>query len=308
MGTGVQTVQLSIRQGSANYWNGTSFSSPTEVFNTATLSGANWSYAFASSSFPANANYTMRVRAIDAAGNVQAATSRTFRYDTTNPGSSYAFPASGGTYNTAGWNGGCASPGLCGSDSDSGSGVRKVELSLRRGTGNYWDGTAFASATEVFVSATLTGSTWSFPFGAASFPADGSYTARLRATDNAGNVQSPVSRTFTYDTTPPLVSSKTPAAGATGVGVGSTVTVTFSEPMAAASITTTTFVLRDSTGNSVAASVTYTNGQRRATLTPSAPLAHTTVYTATVTGGTGGVTDVAGNPLASTYSWSFTTG
>jgi hypothetical protein len=37
-------------------------------------------------------------------------------------------------------------------------------------------------------------------------------------------------------------------------------------------------------------------------------LAASTVYTATITGGASGLKDLAGNALASNYSWSFTTG
>ena len=44
-----------------------------------------------------------------------------------------------------------------------------------------------------------------------------------------------------------------------------------------------------------------------ATLTPNAALAPNTVYTAKLKGGAGGVSDVAGNPLAADYTWSFTT-
>jgi hypothetical protein len=153
----------------------------------------------------------------------------------------------------------------------------------------------------------LTGSTWSFPFGAANFPADGSYTARLRATDRAGNVQSPVSRTLTYDTTPPAVTTVTPANGATGVSISANATITFNESMAGSSFNTTTFVLRDPNGNVVTANISYNNGQRRATLSPPQALQGLTTYTATVLGGLGGVTDAAGNPLPANYSWSFTT-
>jgi hypothetical protein len=185
--------------------------------------------------------------------------------------------------------------------------VQKVELSLRQGTGSYWNGTAFASATEVFLSATLTGSTWSFPFGVANFPAEGSYTVRLRATDKAGNAQTPASRSFTYDLTAPIVTATSPVAGATGVSVSANAMVTFNEPMLAASFTTTTFVLRDPASNAVTANISYSVSQRRATLAPPATLASLTTYTATVSGGPGGVTDAAGNPLATNYSWSFRT-
>ena len=44
------------------------------------------------------------------------------------------------------------------------------------------------------------------------------------------------------------------------------------------------------------------------TLTPTAALTISTTYTVTIVGGASGVKDLAGNALASNYSWSFTTG
>src|SRR4029079_18271963 len=119
--------------------------------------------------------------------------STTFVYDNTNPSSSVTFPVANTSYTTAAWNAGCAAPGLCGTASDAGSGVKAVEVSIRRGTGNYWNGTSFSSTTEIFL--TATGATaWSFSFPAANFPSAASYRIRVRARDNAGNVQSPSSR------------------------------------------------------------------------------------------------------------------
>jgi hypothetical protein len=54
----------------------------------------------------------------------------------------------------------------------------------------------------------------------------------------------------------------------------------------------------------VSGSVSYDSGTNTATFTPSANLLYETTYTATLSTT---ITDVAGNPLASTYSWSFTT-
>jgi hypothetical protein len=54
----------------------------------------------------------------------------------------------------------------------------------------------------------------------------------------------------------------------------------------------------------VTGTVTYDAPTKTATLTPSANLASSTTYTATITIG---VEDAAGNPLASNYTWSFTT-
>ena len=79
----------------------------------------------------------------------------------------------------------------------------KVEISIRRSsTGDYWNGTAFADATENWRPATGT-ATWSHVFAAVSFPADDDFVVRARATDTAGNVETPLSYSFTYDTAAP---------------------------------------------------------------------------------------------------------
>ena len=109
------------------------------------------------------------------------------------------------------------------------------------------------------------------------------------------------------DTTPPQVSTVTPSNGASGIPTSAQVTATFNENVNAATITTTTFELRDPSDVLVPATVSYAPGSRTATLQPSALLATSTTYTARVRGGANGVTDVAGNPLASDVTWSFTT-
>jgi hypothetical protein len=57
----------------------------------------------------------------------------------------------------------------------------------------------------------------------------------------------------------------------------------------------------------ITATVSYNASTRTATLTPSAALANSTVYTAKIIGGVSGAKDAAGNALVSDYSWSFTT-
>ena len=104
---------------------------------------------------------------------------------------------------------------------------------------------------------------------------------------------------------PPLtVSSTIPAANATGVLANATVKATFSGAVNPATVTTSNVTLKDPSGASVASTVSFDNTTNTATLTPSAPLATSTAYTATVSTG---VHSADGTPMASAYSWSFTT-
>ena len=111
----------------------------------------------------------------------------------------------------------------------------------------------------------------------------------------------------TADTIAPTVTGRTPASGATGVAVGTTVSATFSEALAANTVTTSQFTLQGPGTTLVPATVSYNSTTFTATLTPSSPLASNTLYTAAVLGGTNGVKDTAGNALTATSSWSFTT-
>ena len=114
--------------------------------------------------------------------------------------------------------------------------------------------------------------------------------------------------TFAADTTPPTVSTTSPVAGATAVATTTAVTVTFSESVAPATVTPSTFQLRDPSNALVAATVSYTAATRTATLTPTTALQANAGYTVTVVGGASGVMDLAGNPLTQDASWLFSTG
>ena len=111
--------------------------------------------------------------------------------------------------------------------------------------------------------------------------------------------------TGAVDNIAPTVSVVSPANGATGISTGTNVTATFSEAINASTVTTSTFQLRNSANTLITATVSTSGNQ--ITLTPSAALANSIVYTATITGGASGVKDLAGNALAGNYSWSFTT-
>ncbi len=103
------------------------------------------------------------------------------------------------------------------------------------------------------------------------------------------------------DTTPPTVSATNPLDGAVDVATSVAITATFSEAMTGTSLSASTFAVMQGT-TPVAGSVSH--GSSTATFTPSSPLLHSTTYTATITTG---AKDAAGNPIASSYSWSFST-
>ncbi|MGH8610626.1 MAG: DUF4082 domain-containing protein [Gammaproteobacteria bacterium] len=140
-----------------------------------------------------------------------------------------------------------------------------------------------------------------YVYGAGGFP-----TNTFNATNYWVDVVFTTSGGSPPDTTPPTVTSTTPANGATGVNPGTTVTATFSEAMNATTVSTSTFELRDSASALVPATVTYS--ANTATLTPSSALVNGVTYTATVKGGATDprVKDVAGNALAASQTWSFT--
>lgn len=106
------------------------------------------------------------------------------------------------------------------------------------------------------------------------------------------------------DTTLPAVTSTNPANLATGVALNGTTNATFSEALDPLTINTATFRLAGPGAASVTGAVDYNTITKTATFIPSAPLAASTTYTATITTG---VKDLAGNALATQKLWSFTT-
>ena len=109
------------------------------------------------------------------------------------------------------------------------------------------------------------------------------------------------------DTTAPTITTTDPQAGAKGVPRTTKVTAKFSEAVQAATLTSANAQLFS--GNSTKPlKATLSNTSTSVTLTPSQRLDAKRRYTAKIKGGSTGVKDLAGNPLASDFSWSFTTG
>ena len=103
------------------------------------------------------------------------------------------------------------------------------------------------------------------------------------------------------DVTPPVVSSSDPANSSTAVALSKIVSVTFNEAMDPLTITGSTFTLKQGS-TAVTGTVSYSGTQ--ATFVSSGNLTPNAVYTGTITTG---AKDVAGNALASNYTFSFTT-
>jgi len=148
------------------------------------------------------------------------------------------------------------------------------------------------------------------------------YTARITtgAMDLAGNPSLANTWSFTTganaDVTPPVAMSTSPSGS--GVPIGSTINVTFNEPMDPATLNTANFAVTGPGTDLVVGTVAFDASNNTATFTrikhlttpvdthptPVSNLEPGTTYTATLTTG---AKDLAGNALASNRVWSFTT-
>jgi hypothetical protein len=148
------------------------------------------------------------------------------------------------------------------------------------------------------------------------------HTYFAKATGAAGNTSSASnSVTVTVEKAAPTVSDVYPADGATGAVRNTDIAASFSEPMDPATFTTSTVTLvKEGTTTPVSARVGYaeSNGYYKVWLSPPYEqgfyLDASTKYTVKIKGGTDGVKDLAGKPLANgnqtsgDYWWTFTAG
>ncbi len=131
------------------------------------------------------------------------------------------------------------------------------------------------------------------------------YSKALVAAEIVTDMNTPV---LPPDSTPPVLVSTSPAAGAVNVPRFSNITATFNEAMMPSSIDSTSFTLRDAQNQVVPAVVTYDPATFTAVFDPVGNLASNGVYTATVRGGAADprFKDASGNALAASATWSFT--
>ncbi|MBK7862118.1 MAG: Ig-like domain-containing protein [Archangiaceae bacterium] len=108
---------------------------------------------------------------------------------------------------------------------------------------------------------------------------------------------------FTVVSDPPVVVSTVPADLAMNVALSTALTAHFSEPIDAASLSATTFFVREGS-TMLDAALALDAARTTATLTPAAALLEGRTYTVTLTTG---VRDDFGTPLATAKSWSFST-
>jgi hypothetical protein len=156
----------------------------------------------------AEGGHAFKVEAVAPNGKVSAAAVYKWTIDAAPPTVALAFPKDGTTYGESKWAAGCSpTAGICGSAKDP-SGVKSVLISIRKGNGSWWGGSSFNQTSENFIPTTLASpgagsSAWSYAFA---FPAEGSYTVHVRASDSLGNTTpagSQISATFTIDVPPP---------------------------------------------------------------------------------------------------------
>ena len=102
----------------------------------------------------------------------------------------------------------------------------------------------------------------------------------------------------TADNIAPAVVGVSPANGAVQVLLDASIRVAFSEPVAAGTLT-----LRNAAGAAITGQAAFTAGNTALAFAPLAFLQANTTYTATLTG----VTDTAGNALATPLSVTFST-
>ncbi len=95
-----------------------------------------------------------------------------------------------------------------------------------------------------------------------------------------------------------------PTPGSSGASYGTTVSATLNEAVNSATVNTGSLVLVDGVNNPVPGTVTYDPTTFTVSFQPGAGFSPLATYTATLSG----ISDLSGNPLGASYSWTFTIG
>ncbi len=156
---------------------------------------------------------------------------------------------------------------------------------------------------------------YSVPWNSTSVTSGDTAQLTARVYDTSNDQGTSAAHTVTVDNLAPTVLSTSPVKGATKVQRKTNVSADFSEAMNPASLTSKTFMLQQWNAKKkkwIKIPATVSAGNQTATLDPygategatEKPLAAKSKFKATITTG---AMDVAGNPLAKTFSWTFIT-
>ena len=145
-------------------------------------------------------------------------------------------------------------------------------------------------------------SQYPMPFNATVTLAEGTNRITITSEDEAGN-QTKVERTVYYDAYPLTVTGVTPTSGSVGASVQSSIVVSFSEPVAPATVTPASFYA-STTAGIVPGTLNVNPDGLSATLAPANPLpAGTNVLVQVNTG----ITDINGSPMLDNFASTFVT-
>ena len=195
-------------------------------------------------SFPDSGNANlMRFRIQEFGGALETSADFVVKMDTAQPASTVTQPAAGAVLN--------AVPAIAGTAADgSGSGVGQVSVSIRgNASGLYWNGASWVAGEQWLAATGTTG--WSYGGPQPSWSSGGAYTVRSRATDVAGNAETPGAGIgFTFDATAPAVTLTAPNGGEIWAGgQPHTLTWTASDTVGLASAPITLSVSYDNGAN-----------------------------------------------------------
>jgi hypothetical protein len=245
-----------------------------------------WTYDW---TLPVDGSYTIQSRATDSSTNVETPSAGiTVTVDRADPASAVTDPTDPDTIN-----GTDPDPYTVSGTATDNDGVASIE---------FYDGATWQPA--VCTGCPGTSVTWTYSW---TLPGDGGYTVNSRATDSAGNVETPgAGNSVTISTTGPAVLSTVPADGAGSITPDTNVTITFdTNTVDCATVTDTTVSYSDGAANWTKVDCQIDQpiaGQTLATFATSNQQS-ATVYIISVTTA---VLDTIGNP-ATAYQFSYTT-
>jgi hypothetical protein len=206
-GLTVTRVTLTVRNTTnGTYWNGSSWqASSTSIVATGTTS---WSAPLTAAQLVNGASYTVTANAVDNLTNTHAVTVP-WTYVTTAPSVVVTYPTGGGTYGST-WGG-----AIAGTTTASAAGITiapgATSVAVRdTTTGLWWNGTAFAAATQTFLTASGS-TTWTYPLPASALTSSHVYTITASTTDSGANIGTSPGAAWNYFVATRLVITTQPS-------------------------------------------------------------------------------------------------